>query len=71
MNELPEDERVRRVIAAASRKGSPRRSDSAPGEAIHRACLGASQILDARPDGEVLRFRNEPRQPTTRRSGRD
>lgn len=63
MDELPMEERVRRVIGAADRK---RRRNTATlpeedrGEMVHRVCLSACQILDARPDGGDLRFRQEP-----------
>lgn len=64
MKELFADERLRRLIGAADRE-----LEAAPlagaerGDALYRACLGASQILDARPDGGSVRFRQEPPAP--------
>ena len=64
MKELSTDERLRRLIGAADRE-----FEAAPlvaaerGDALYRACLGARQILDARLDGEFVRFRQEPPAP--------
>lgn len=64
MKELSADERLRRLMGAADRE-----LEAAPlvaaerGDALYRACLGASQILDARPDGESVRFHQEPPAP--------
>ena len=58
------DERVRRLVGAADREleAAPL-ADAERGDALYRACLGASQILDARPDGESVRFNQEPPAP--------
>ena len=64
MKELSTDERLRRLMGAADRE-----LEAAPlvaaerGDALYRACLGARQVLDARPDGESVRFRQEPTAP--------
>ena len=60
MKELPLAERVERITQAATRDSAPVISETDRGEAIIRACLGARQILDARPDGERLRLQQEP-----------
>ena len=64
MKELSTDERLRRLIGAADRelKGTSL-PDVERGDALYRACLGASQVLDARPDGESVRFGQEPPAP--------
>ena len=64
MKELSSDERLRCLIGAADREleaAAP--SDAERGDALYRACLGASQVLDARPDGESVRLRQEPPAP--------
>lgn len=66
MNELPLAERVRRLTGAAAREAAVGTAQEDRGEAIHRACLGARQILDARPDGDRLRLRQEPPAPDYR-----
>ena len=64
MKELSADERLRRMVGAADREleAAPL-EDAKRGDALYRACLGARQILDARPDGESVRFRQEPPAP--------
>lgn len=57
------EERVRRVVAAVDRKrerNATTHSVENRGELVHRVCLSAQQILDARPDGRELRLRQEP-----------
>ena len=64
MKEFSVDERLRRIVDAAEREREPAAPpDAERGDALYRACLGASQILDARPDGESVRFRQEPPAP--------
>ena len=62
MNELPVDERVRRLIGAADRKRDHRAVGTMEDRAdlLYRVCLSACQILDARPDGQEARLRQEP-----------
>lgn len=60
MKELPFSDRLDRLTAAAARDAVPTTSHSDRGEAICRACLGAFQILDARPDGDRIRLQQEP-----------
>ena len=60
MKELMLPERLDLLTAAAARDAVPITSHSDPGEAICRACLGAFQILDARPDGDWVRLQQEP-----------
>ena len=62
MNELPVDERVRRLIGAAERKrdqGAVGATEDR-GDLLYRVCLSACQILDARADGREARLRQEP-----------
>lgn len=64
MKELSADERLRRLIGAADREieaAAPAGAER--GDALYRACLGARQVLDARPDGESVRFLQEPAAP--------
>ena len=64
MKELSADERLRRLIGAADREcEGASLADAERGDALYRACRGAFQILDARPDGESVRFRQEPPAP--------
>ena len=64
MKELSADERLRRLIGAADRElEAVTPSDAERGDALYRACLGARQVLDARPDGESVRLRQEPPAP--------
>lgn len=64
MKNLSADERLRRLMGAADRELEATPLVAAErGDALYRACLGASQILDARPDGESLRFHQEPPAP--------
>ena len=64
MKELSTDERLRRLIGAADRElEGTSLADAERGDALYRACLGASQVLDARPDGESVRFGQEPPAP--------
>ena len=64
MKELSADECLRRLIGAADREPEPVALAGAErGDALYRACLGARQVLDARPDGESVRFRQEPTAP--------
>lgn len=62
MNELPIDERVRRLIGAADRKRAQRAVGTMEDRAdeLYRVCLSACQTLDARPDGREARLRQEP-----------
>ena len=60
MKELPLPDRLNLLTAAAARDAVPATPHSDPGEAIYRACLGAFQIMDARPDGDRVRLRQEP-----------
>ena len=64
MRDLSADERLRRLIGAVDREPEPVALAGAErGDALYRACLGARQVLDARPDGESVRFRQEPPAP--------
>ena len=64
MRELPADERLRRLIGAVDRESEAAVPVGAErGDALYRACLGARQVLDARPDGEFVRLRQEPPAP--------
>lgn len=63
MEELPLGERLDRVSGAASREAARFVPQEDRGEAIYRACLGACQILDTRPDGDRLRLQQEPPAP--------
>lgn len=64
MKELSAVERLRCLIGAADRESEPAAPAAAErGHALYRACLGARQVLDARPDGESVRFRQEPPAP--------
>ena len=64
MKELSAEERVRRLIGAADRElETASFAGGNRGDALYRACLGARQVLDARPDGESVRFRQEPPAP--------
>ena len=64
MKDLSSDERLRRVMGAADREiEAVALAGAERGDALYRACLGASQILDARPDGESVRFLQEPPAP--------
>ena len=63
MDELPLGERLARMVGAATREAARFVPREDRGEAICRACLGASQILDARPDGDRLRLQQEPPAP--------
>ena len=63
MDELPFGERVNRMVDAATREAARFVPREDRGVAIYRACLGARQILDARPDGDSLRLQQEPPAP--------
>ena len=64
MKEFSADERLRRLIGAVERESEGATLAGAErGDALYRACLGARQVLDARPDGESARFRQEPPAP--------
>ena len=65
MKELSADERLRRLLGAADREleAVAPADDAQRGDALYRACLGARQVLDARPDGESVRFLQEPTAP--------
>lgn len=59
MKELPMQERVRRLVDAGRRdSGTP--PDGDRGELLKRLCLGCQQVLDSRPDGDAVRYRQEP-----------
>ncbi|MCY3821084.1 MAG: hypothetical protein OXH52_17305 [Gammaproteobacteria bacterium] len=66
MNELPLAERLHRLTSAADHEALAFASWEDRGQAIYRACLGACQILDARPDADGLRLRQEPPAPDYR-----
>ena len=66
MDELPLPERLRRLTSAADREAVAFTPQADRGQAIHRACLGACQILDARPDADRLRLQQEPPAPDYR-----
>ena len=61
MKELPLAERIRRMTKAEV-QDSPISSvsDADRGDAVHRACVAACQVVDARPDGHLLRLQQEP-----------
>jgi len=65
MKELSADERLRRLLGAADREleAVAPADDAERGDALYRACLGARQVLDARPDGESVGLRQEPPAP--------
>ncbi len=59
MEELPLAERLERLTGAARREEAPFVGPDR-GEAIYRACLGAYQILEARPDGHKVWSARQP-----------
>ena len=64
MKELSANGRLRCLIGASDRElEAVAPGDAERGDALYRACLGARQILDARPDGESVCFRQEPPAP--------
>ncbi|MDE0693903.1 MAG: hypothetical protein OXI55_16885 [Gammaproteobacteria bacterium] len=65
MEELPLAERLARLTGAARREEAPFVGPDR-GEAIYRACLGAHQILEARPDGHKVLAAREPPAPDYR-----
>ena len=58
--ELSHERRVQRVIDAAKREDAPLPEGVDRGDLIYRVCLGARQVLDARPDGHEIKMRREP-----------
>ena len=60
MVELSREQRVRRVIDASKREDAPLPDGMDRGDLIYRVCLGAQQVLDARPDGDEIKMRRDP-----------
>ena len=60
MVELSHEQRVQRVIDAAKREDAPLPAGVDRADLIYRVCLGAWQVLDARPDGDEIKMRREP-----------
>ena len=60
MQEPSYEQRVRRIIDAAKREDAPLPDGVDRGDLIYRVCLGAQQVLDARPDGDEIKMRREP-----------
>ena len=58
--------RLERLPGAARYEKAPFIGPQDRGEAIYRACLGAYQILEARPDGHKVRSAREPPAPDCR-----
>lgn len=66
MRELPISERVRRLVDAGRRDSAVQPAGEDDGELLYRLCLGCSQVLDARPDGEAVRQHQDPPAPDYR-----
>lgn len=66
MEEQPMSERVRRLVDAGRRDDAGPTAGDDAGELLYRLCLGCSQILDARPDGDAVRQYQEPPAPDYR-----
>ncbi len=60
MPEPSHEQRVRRVIDAPKREDAPLPEGVDRGDLIYRVCLGARQVLEARPDGHEIMMRREP-----------
>ena len=59
-------ERVRRLVDAGRRDDATPLAGDDNGELLYRLCLGCSQVLDARPDGDAVRRHQEPPAPDYR-----
>lgn len=60
MQQPPPERRVQRLIEAAKREDAPLPQEASRGDLIYRVCLGAWQVLEARPDGNEVKMRQEP-----------
>lgn len=59
-------ERVRRLVDAGRRDSAGPTAGDDGGDLLYRLCLGCSQVLDARPDGDAVRQYQEPPAPDYR-----